>query len=429
MISVKQIRDRNFCLCIVGMGRIGLPMAVSFASKGVRVIGVEKNEKIIQMLKDGKALFFEEGLSEALASSTGSGKLTFVSDADCDYTGCQIIIVAIGTPLKENLMPNMSLIQDVVSEISRKASADSVVILRSTLVPGTTTNKILPQINKSSSRLRVAVCPERIVEGQALVEIARLPEIIGVEDEYTGSIVRELFLLLGQKQISITNTKTAEAAKLFTNVYRYVNFALSNEFALICENLNIDARETIHLANLGYSRSNIPLPGPAAGPCLRKDGLFLSNVSSINLIKVAWLLNESIPLHIVETIENKLGNLHGRKVGVLGKAYKKNIDDVRDSPAVRLIEELESRGAEVLSFDPHIPSPNTMDEVLESEILILAVNHSYFDQLDANKLRQTKLVYDVWGQLSGLNVSAKGTKYISLGGGIWSPQESIMAKF
>ena len=323
--------------------------------------------------------------------------LSFVSEIECNYSECQIIIVAIGTPLKENLMPNMSLIQDVVAEISRRASAGSIVILRSTLVPGTTINKILPQIKKTNRFIQVAVCPERIVEGKALDEMTNLPEIIGVEDESTGKVVQELFTMLGPKEISITNTRTAEAAKLFTNVYRYVNFALSNEFAIICESLNINAREAIMLANRGYSRSNIPLPGPAAGPCLRKDGLFLSNVSSINLIKVAWLLNESIPLHIVETIESKLGNLHGKKVGVLGRAYKKDIDDSRDSPAVRLIEELEARGADVLSFDPHIPGTTKMEKVLESEILILAVNHSYFDKIRIEMLKGPKLIYDVWG--------------------------------
>jgi UDP-N-acetyl-D-mannosaminuronic acid dehydrogenase len=429
MIDVKQVRERRFTLGIVGMGRIGLPMAVSFAIKGVRVVGVEKNPETLRMLNESITPFFEPGMAEALDETTRSGKLSFVSDEECNYADCPIIIIAIGTPLKENLMPNMSLIQDVVTQISSRTGQDSILILRSTLVPGTTVNKILPRIRNNNALIRVAVCPERIVEGKAIEEIAYLPEIIGVEDKDTGEIVQELFLLLGPKQISITNTRTAEAAKLFTNVYRYVNFALSNEFALICENLNIDARETIKLANLGYGRSRIPLPGPAAGPCLRKDGLFLSNASSINLIKVAWLLNESIPLHIVETIEGRVGNLHGKKVGVLGRAYKANVDDIRDSPAVRLIEELEARGAEVLSFDPHVPSPNTMAEVLESEILILAVNHSYFDNIKPETLKRTKLIYDIWGQLSELNLSSNGLDYISLGRGTWNLQESVMAKY
>lgn len=428
MITVSRIREKDFCLCIVGMGRIGLPMAVSFASRGIRVVGVEKNKEILRMLNSNKTPFFETGMDKALVESTQSGKLSFISEEECKFTECQIIIIAVGTPLKENLMPNMSLIQNIVSDISRRASAGSIVILRSTLVPGTTTNKILPRIKMNNSLIGVAVCPERIVEGKALEEITHLPEIIGVEDENIAPLVQELFLLLGPKQISITNTRTAEAAKLFTNVYRYVNFALSNEFAIICENLNIDAREAIRLANLGYSRSRIPMPGPAAGPCLRKDGLFLSNVSSINLIKMAWLLNESIPMHIVETIENEFGNLHGKKVGVLGKAYKANVDDVRDSPAIRLIEELEARGAEVLSFDPHIPSSYTMEEVLESDVLILAVNHSYFDNIKVELLKRPKLIYDVWGQLSGTDVSSNGITYISLGRGIWNPQESLMAK-
>jgi UDP-N-acetyl-D-mannosaminuronic acid dehydrogenase len=246
-----------------------------------------------------------------------------------------------------------------------------------------------------------------------------LPEIVGVDEEKVGITIKELFQLLGKhKEIAITDTKTAEAAKIFTNMYRYVNFALANEFAIISEKLYIDAREAISLANMSYPRSRIPMPGPAAGPCLRKDGLFLSNAAAINLIKNAWLLNESVPLHIVETIEQHYGVLHGKKVGVLGKTYKANIDDMRDSPANRLIEELALKGAEVVAFDPFVTNLNTLEEVLNSEIVILAVNHSHFDKITVDMLKSAKIVYDVWGQFSRLDLDQYGVEYITLGRGI-----------
>lgn len=430
MLNISNIRNKNFNLGIVGMGRIGLPLAISFAIKGVRVLGVEKCAETLKLLKNAKTPFYENGMQEALGTSLKSGKLSFVSDNEFNCENCHIIVVAVGTPLKENLLPDMSLIVDVISRLSKQAADDSVIILRSTLVPGTTENQLLPYIKKINNSLHIAVCPERIVEGNALKEIEELPEIIGTEHEAVGTLVRELFLLLGPKEIAITNTKTAEAAKIFTNVYRYVTFALANEFALISENLNIDAKEAIQLANNGYLRSKIPVPGPSAGPCLRKDALFLSSSNSfINLSKVAWLLNESIPSHIIETIERIYGTVVGKKIGVLGKTYKANIDDVRDSPAIRLIQELEAKGAKVLSYDPHTSNTYALEEVLDNEIVILAVNHSFFDKITAEMLKKSKLVYDTWGQFSELHLESYGIKYISLGKGLWNRQELMMARY
>jgi UDP-N-acetyl-D-mannosaminuronic acid dehydrogenase len=429
MINISDIKNKNFKLCIVGMGRIGLPLSVSFAMKGVRVFGVEKREETLQILKKGKTPFYEPGMQEALDKSLESGNMTFVSDYEFSFENCHIIIVAVGTPLKENLLPDMSLILDVVSKISKQAADNSIMILRSTLVPGTAENRILPYIKRINNSLHIAVCPERIVEGNAIKEIAELPEIIGVDNETIGDIVRELFLILGPKEIAITTTKTAEAAKIFTNVYRYVTFALANEFALMSENLNIDATEAIRLANNGYPRSKIPVPGPSAGPCLRKDALFLSNNSAINLTKVAWLLNESIPIHIIEAIKSAYGNIFGKKIGVLGKTYKANVDDVRDSPSIRLIQELEIKGANVLSYDPYTLNSNTLEEVLRAEIVILAVNHAFFDTITAEMLKRSKLVYDTWGQFSELHLELYGIKYIWLGRGAWNPQELTTVKY
>jgi UDP-N-acetyl-D-mannosaminuronic acid dehydrogenase len=417
MIDNSDIRNKNFRLAIVGMGRIGLPLAISFARKGVRVVGVEKQEKILEKLNSGYTPFYEPEMESGLIECVKSGRLTFEFDSNFKFGECNINVVAIGTPLKENLLPDMSSILKVVSKIADSASDNSIIILRSTLVPGITESQILPRVKRSKSNLKLAVCPERVVEGNAMKEIAELPEIVGVNDRRVGDLVRELFLLLGPKDISITQIRVAEAVKIFTNVYRYVSFALANEFALISEKLSIDSAEAINLANKGYPRSRIPLPGPAAGPCLRKDGLFLSNLSAVNLTKVAWLLNEHLPSHIIETIERAYGSLCDRKVGVLGKTYKANVDDTRDSPALRLIAELETKGSTVLTFDPYTQNDYTLKEVLESEVVILAVNHSYFEKITASMLKGSKLVYDAWGLFSKLCLEKHDVTYMSLGNG------------
>jgi UDP-N-acetyl-D-mannosaminuronic acid dehydrogenase len=397
------------------MGRVGLPLALSFSSKGVKVFGVEKNESTLHLLKEKKLPFYEVGLQEALEKSLGS--IFFDSYDSFSFEECPIVIIAVGTPLNQNFMPDISSIEDVVKSICRTSREGSIVILRSTLVPGTTEKIILPLVRQLKKSLHVAVCPERIVEGNAMKEIATLPEIVGVEDEQTGNIVRELFLLLGEsKEITITKSKTAEAAKIFNNVYRYVTFALANEFALVSEKVGINAREAIELANKSYPRGHIPMPGPAAGPCLRKDGFFLPNMSTNSLTRIAWSLNESITEHVIETIENAYGNIYGKKVGVLGKTYKANVDDVRDSLAIKLIEELRvKKGAEVISYDPYTTNSSTLHDVLNSEILILAVNHSAFNNINEDMLRSVKLVYDVWGQLSHLDFRSYGINYIALG--------------
>jgi UDP-N-acetyl-D-mannosaminuronic acid dehydrogenase len=417
MINIADVRNKNFKLAIVGMGRIGLPLAVTFARKGIKVIGVEKQVKILEKLNKGEIPFFEAEMELALKEGIESGRLTFTLDSGFKFDNCGIIVVAIGTPLKENLLPEMSLVVDVVSKIARSAADGSIIILRSTLVPGITEDQILPRVKRLNSNLHLAVCPERIVEGNAMKEILQLPEIVGVEDQKVGELVRELFLLLGPKEISITQIKVAEAVKIFTNVYRYVSFALANEFALISEKLNIDSTEAIKLANCGYPRSHIPLPGPSAGPCLRKDGLFLSNFSAVNLTKVAWLLNEHIPSHIIETIENAYGTLCGKKVGVLGKTYKADVDDTRDSPAMRIIAELEAKDAIVISFDPYTLNAHTLEETLDSEVVILAVNHLDFRKITAPMMKGSRLVYDAWGLFSKLNLQEQGVTYISLGNG------------
>lgn len=415
LLNFHDIRSKNFALCVVGMGRIGLPLALSFSSRGVKVFGVEKNESTLKLLKEKRLPFYEVGLQEALEKSQGS--IFFESYDSFSFDQCPIIIIAVGTPLNENFMPNMSSIEDVVKSICRTSKNDSIVILRSTLVPGTTEKIIQPLIRRLRKSLHVAVCPERIVEGNAMKEIATLPEIVGADDEETGNLVRELFLLLGEsKKITITNSKTAEAAKIFNNVYRYVTFALANEFALVSEKMGIDAREAIELANRAYPRGPIPMPGPAAGPCLRKDGFFLPNMSTNSLTRIAWSLNESITVHIIETIENAYGNIYGKKIGVLGKTYKANVDDIRDSLAIKLIEELKiKKGAEVISYDPYTTNFSTLQDVLDSEILILAVNHSAFNNMNEDVLKNVKLIYDVWGQLSHLDFSSYGIRYIALG--------------
>ena len=290
--------------------------------------------------------------------------------------------------------------------------------------PGTIDVIFIPFIeNKTGliagSDFHIAVCPERILEGQAVKEIQELPEIIGGINQISNDIITEVFRWINpNKKFSYTTTTGAELAKLFANIYRYIGFALSNEFAIWAEMFGENASNIINISNYEYPRSNIPKPGFAGGPCLSKDGLFLDNNTTFSsIVSTAWKVNESIPQHVINKIREVEGNLFGRNIGVLGISFKSNSDDLRNSPSVKLVELLKAGGSIVKIHDPFVKDTLSLNEVLESsDIIILATNHSKFK--DIKKEIQNagpKLVYDVWSLYDKDDFSS--SKYLKLGMG------------
>jgi UDP-N-acetyl-D-mannosaminuronic acid dehydrogenase len=285
-------------------------------------------------------------------------------------------------------------------------------------------NLVIPHIEKKSglkagSDFALAACPERILEGRAIEELQHLPEIVGGVNEVSNTIFKELFKKINSKKTILFTTPTgAEIAKLYTNIYRYVSFALANEFAIWAEMYGEDAHEIIKIANYDYSRSNIPTPGFAGGPCLGKDTFLLdNNTTFISIISTAWKLNEAVPQHVVESIRKRLGILYGKKISVLGLAYKASSDDTRLSPCIKLVEILKSYGAIVQVHDPYVPNTSTLDEVMENpDIVIIAINHPEFIGLSKRIDNiPCKLVYDVWGIYSASDFHK--ASYMRFGGG------------
>ena len=205
-------------------------------------------------------------------------------------------------------------------------------------------------------------------------------------------------------------------AKLFANIYRYIGFALSNEFAVWAEIYGENAAEIISISNFEYPRSNIPKPGFAGGPCLSKDGLFLDNNTTFSsIVSTAWKVNESIPQHVVNQIKKIDGKLFGKKIGVLGISFKAGSDDLRNSPSQKLVELLVAAGAEVKVHDPYVKDTQPIDDVLKSsEILVIATNHNEFKNIakDINKAKP-RIIYDVWGMFSKEDFET--AKYLKLG--------------
>lgn len=357
-----KIETKRFNLVIIGLGRVGLPLAVSFALAGIKTIGVDINEKLVKLINEGNAPFYEEGLDEALKTAVTSGYLSATKSSNDVINYGDVFIIATGTPLTEDNYPDYTQLISALKQLAMTKLKGKLIIVRSTVAPGTLENIVKPLLEVSGLKAGIdfglAIVPERIVEGKALYEIKTLPEIIGGINEISSQLVVALFKHLNpNKKLIITKPIIAELSKLFLNVYRYVNFALSNEFALISEQYGVDVREVIRVANEDYPRGGIPMPGFAGGPCLSKDGFYLLQKNAFpELIITAWRLNEFLPQYVanrvIESIR-KLGlDVNKVNIGVLGLAYKRDIDDLRYSPAKKLVDYLKNSDSKCLFMTP-----------------------------------------------------------------------------
>ena len=433
----EKVKGSNFTIGVVGLGRAGLPLAVTFAFKGIKTVGYDVNYDVVDTLNDGQAPFFEEKMDEYVRSTVRNGK--FQATTNPRVLGkCDVIIIAVGTPITKSLQPEFNQIYSALDRILDNNIEDKLIIHRSTSTPTTLEDIIKPYLeNKSGLKAGVdfglAVCPERIAEGTAIIEIEDLPEIVGGIDNLSSEITAEVFKKIDpNKVISILSPKAASLAKLFANVYRYVNFALANEFGLISERYGEDAFKIIDATNKNYLRGKIAIPGLAGGPCLSKDGYYLvSNSSFPDFVMMAWRLNESLPAEIVERVrkelEKKGKKLINSKIGVLGLVYKAAIDDVRESPSLRLIEILKSNGAEVYIHDPRVSKRHArefgielsdLDTALNDvDAIILATNHPEFKELEKRIENNggNKILFDCWGMYDGSFF--RNIKYLGLGKG------------
>ena len=418
----ERIRNGEAVVSIIGVGRVGLPLAVVLARSGLHVIGVDTDKRRVAMISEGRMPFHYPEIEEWLKAVVLNRSLIASDSAKESIERSDVVVVTVGTPTGERHQLDYSQLHAAFREVGSANLRNKAVIARSTAAPGTLQKIILPLLVASTGLkpevdFALAACPERILEGRAHRELYELPEIIGGIGPNSNTIASELFRKISQhKRILISTPTGAELAKLFTNIYRYVNFALANEFAVWTEIYGENARDVIRVANEDYQRSRIPQPGFAGGPCLGKDGFLLDNETTFSsIVSVAWKLNEAVPQHIATALMKELGNLYGRRIAVLGLAFKADSDDVRLSPSQKLIEILRAYGAQVLVHDPNVPETLGLTEVLhEPEVVILATNHSAFRKL-GRQIDQSgcKVIYDVWGALSRTDIVK--AKYLEFG--------------
>ncbi|MGI0011643.1 MAG: nucleotide sugar dehydrogenase [Nitrosopumilaceae archaeon] len=421
---LEKVKNRRAVVCVLGLGRVGLPLASVFATRGLKVIGIDINKDRLNSIRNSKCPFYDPALQENLEKAIHLGNLRVEEDLNKAKDLVDIIFVTVGTPNSVDNNLDYAQLYSALNEICNINMKNKMVILRSTMPPKTTVDIIIPFLEHKTSLnsgidFALAVCPERILEGHAVKEIHELPEIIGGVNKISNDIATELFLIINpKKEFSYTSATGAELAKLFTNIYRYISFALSNEFAIWAEIYGLDATELIRIANYNYARSNIPIPGFVGGPCLTKDGTFLdSNTTFSSISSAAWKLNESIPQHVVNRIKKLAGNLFNKNITVLGLSFKGGSDDLRNSPAMKLVQLLKVSGAEVIVHDPYVKETATLSEALRSpEIIVIATNHKDFKNIipEINK-SNAKIIYDVWNMYKKEDFPQ--SKYVRLGQG------------
>jgi len=428
---VERIRKRQAVGGVVGMGRVGLPLAIALGRAGLRVLGLEQDERRRQDIGLGKLPFREPGAERALNDAAVRRRFSVHGAAVEVVPQSDIIILCVGTPLGANLRPDYRELEGALANVVPHLRTRQMLMIRSTVSPGTLLKVILPYLRsvvpEVAGGLLLASCPERIAPGKAMEEVVSLPELVGGIDAESSRAAAALFLAINpNKQIHVTDPTSAELAKLFTNVYRYVTFALANEFAIISEYYGVNVHRILETANDHYPRAGIPIPGPAGGPCLTKDGYFLlDGVIVPDFVLLASRLNDSIPAHVVRRLSGKLAaqgeSLEGAAVAVLGQSYKRDVDDQRDSPAVRVSEILRREGADVRSHDPFSPGPSIRDALHGAGAFVLATNHSFYETLNptevAGLMLPPRIGIDSWGMLDQRAFAHAGVQIFTFGVG------------
>jgi len=392
-------------VCVVGGGgHVGLPLSLALADAGLRVCVYDINETTIARIEHGEMPFLETGADELLAKVLPTGRLTLTSDPSA-LRGAPVVIVVIGTPIDEFLNPSMTLFDRVIDQMAPHLSDGALVVMRSTVYPGTT-ERVAGMLAERGVKVDVACCPERIAEGHALEELKNLPQIVGADSDAAARRAAELFSRLGAETVR-TTTREAELAKLFTNAWRYMKFAIANQFLMIAHQAGADYNAILHAIRHDYPRAvDLPGPGFAAGPCLLKDTMQLASFTSDHfpMGQSAMQINEGLPAYIVDAMSHRYGGLAGKKVGILGMAFKADSDDTRASLSYKLRKLLQWAGADVLCTDPYVIDERLvgLDEVLaNSDILVLGAPHRAYRALDL----EGREVVDVWGaRQAGINL-------------------------
>ena len=429
---------------IIGLGYVGLTLAIALAEKKFKVNGIEKDKAVLKTLNAGKAHFFEPNLDNLLVSTIKDQSLKILSKIP-KATKPEVYIITVGTPINSKSKVDIKAIKEVTKEIKENCKSGSLIIARSTMRIGTTEKIIYKTFEKSKrKKVHIAVCPERTIEGKALKELHQIPQIIGSPDKIAQEMAQEIFLNLAPSFSIVSSWEGAEIIKLMDNTYRDIQFAVANEFAMIIEGIGENANQIFETANSGYARTNIPKPGLVGGPCLEKDPhILIESAKNFNInlpiTHASRKINEdmvNVGLSRVFKILKKK-KVYPKKISIFGLSFKGNPDtsDIRGSLALKIINALQKKykNSQIIGFDKNVYENDVrnMNIKLErdpyaasenADLIVIQHNSDYIKNLNITKIvnlmNYDGIIYDYWTLFDSYRKkSKKNIDYIAYGNG------------
>ncbi|WP_432354150.1 nucleotide sugar dehydrogenase [Sporosarcina sp. A2] len=395
-------------ICVVGLGYIGLPTSVMFANHGHQVHGVDVNEKAVEGIRNKKLHIEESGLQERLNDAIDSGMMTVSTTPE----KADVYILAVPSPIKMDKTADMKYIESASESIVPYLEKGNLVILESTVPPRTVQDVVIPKLKAAGleigTELYVSHSPERVIPGRVFEELISNDRIIGGVNEQSAQMTSDLYRSFVKGQMHETDDTTAELVKVMENTYRDVNIALANELAKISGEIGVDVWEAIRLANF-HPRVNIHQPGPGVGGhCIAVDPWFLVELKPdlAKIIHLARQTNDGMPAFTAKTTKDILQQTAAKntKVAVLGLAFKGNIDDMRESPSVDVVNEMKEYDLSVTAYDPHIHENNIKEQVqsiddamTDASVIVILTNHDEFKKLDPRKVADkvsSRVIFD-----------------------------------
>ena len=446
MIAVERLPqdfpDAN--VCIVGLGFVGLTLAVVLGSVGFHVDGVEISEEVRTHLSGGRAHFHEPGLDNRLARLLSEGRLRISASIPVD-TPATVFIVTVGTPLGDNGRVRLDMIERAAQSIRERLKPGDMVVLRSTVRLGVTRSVVMPVLDAAGVPYDIAFCPERTVEGQAMAELRLLPQVVGAFNVHARIRATRLFNFLTPTVVQVGSLEVAEMVKLMDNTYRDISFAFANELAQMCDAAGLNAVDVIKAGNLGYQRTNVPMPGPVGGPCLGKDPHILAEAMESfgfrpELTLTGRRIHEGLADWSAKIIRDAAKAMPGMPddpvIAVMGLAFKGRppTDDLRGTPAVAVLAALRQmfpcatfRGFDAMVTPEKIrqvfaiePISTIQEAMLAANIVVIANNHPVFAPMPieslADGMASPGIIYDFWNHfLADEMMLRPGVRYIGLG--------------
>lgn len=392
-------------ICVIGLGYIGLPTALMFSSHGCEVIGIDKKEEVVNLLNHGNIHIYEPGLDKILKKSIDNKNFY----AAIKPQKADVFIIAVPTPNKDDkyLSCDLSYVLQACEDIIPYIDNNNTVIIESTIAPRSTDDYIKPLFEKAGfaigKNLYLAHCPERVLPGNILYELENNNRVVGGVTPLCAEKAAKVYNIFVKGEIIKTEAKTAELAKCMENTFRDVNIALANELTKICYDLNINCLDVINIANK-HPRVNIHKPGPGVGGhCLAVDPYFIYSKTPklAKIIKASRNVNSSMPKFVVDKIEKLVKNNKNAKITIFGIAYKGGVDDIRESPALKVVDLLKENCYNNLKiYDPYVKFKDYADlenSVIDSNLIVILTDHNEFKNINydkLNKLTQAAMIFD-----------------------------------